>query len=255
MGVMTILDQTSSVFVSVCMPAYNGSKYIQEQISSIIMSCNSWGGDWELLICDDFSEDNTLQIIRSYSETDPNIKVMSNNTNQGVLITVNKLLSSAKGRIIILSDQDDIWFEDRVSHTVNLFLRNRCSAVLCDNILIDGESNLLSSSYPPKILGKTRTGILYNFLRNQYLGCCMALDRAILTKLLPIPHYASMHDIWIGIVASLSSGVFHYNSPLVFYRRHASNVTGLKSASFFQAFYNRIIYVIMVLAATIRHFR
>ena len=243
----------SSDFISICMPAYNGSRYIESQILSIIKSCNLWGDDWELLICDDSSNDHTLEILTRFS--DPRIKVFFNAKNLGVVQTVNRLLHSAAGNIIILSDQDDIWLENRVSDTAKVFRENRCSALLCGNLLINSKSELLSMQYPPKIFGKTRTDLLSNLIRNQYLGCCMALDRCILMKVLPIPQYATMHDVWIGIVAALSAGVFYYNKPLVYYRRHSSNFTGLTSASVFHALYYRLMFIVMVLAALVRSYR
>ena len=237
------------------MPVYNGSKYIDPQIQSIVKSCNCWGGDWELLICDDYSDDHTLEIVTRYSDSNSRIKVLLNPKNLGVVQTVNRLLYSAAGNIIILSDQDDIWLENRVSDTVKVIRAKKCSALLCGNLLINSKSEMLSLTYPPKVFGKTRTDLLSNLIRNQYLGCCMALDRDTLMKVLPIPQYATMHDVWIGIVAALSSGVFYYNKPLVYYRRHSSNVTGLTSTSIFHALYYRLMFIVMVFAALIRSFR
>lgn len=241
--------------VSVCMPVYNGSKYIELQILSILESCNSWGGNWELLICDDFSSDNTLQVVTSFSAVEPRIRILSNNKNLGVVRTVNRLLCSATKDVIILSDQDDVWHRNRVNCTVSAFREERCSVVLCCNQLINSDSQILDKSYPPKIFGKTRTNLLASFIRNQYLGCCMALDRNILDKVLPIPQFSSMHDIWIGIIASLSSGVFYDDRTLVYYRRHSSNVTSLTTRSLAHAFYHRVTYIAMIFAALIRLYR
>ena len=100
--------------ISVCMASYNGSKYIKNQIQSILIQLNNKD---QLIIVDDCSIDNTLQIIKNFK--DSRIKLIKNNRNVGVVATFQKAMKFAKGDIIFLSDQDDEWLDNKVTFIIN----------------------------------------------------------------------------------------------------------------------------------------
>jgi hypothetical protein len=68
-------------------------------------------------------------------------------------------------------------------------------------------------------------GLLKNFIRNSYLGCCMGFRRELLTKALPFPKRIGMHDIWLGLVAALWYKTIFIPEKLVLYRRHGKNAS------------------------------
>ena len=90
--------------VSVIMPAYNGGKYIAEAIESII---NQTYQAWELIIIEDCSQDNTLEIIKRYLY-DPRIKLYQNDRNIGIAGSRNKAIQMSSGEYIAVQDDDDI---------------------------------------------------------------------------------------------------------------------------------------------------
>ena len=95
--------------VSVVMPAYNAAKYIKEAIDSILAQTYR---DFEFIIVNDGSTDNTKEIILSYS--DPRIVYIENEQNSGICVTLNKGLDAAKGRYIVRMDSDDIALPQRL---------------------------------------------------------------------------------------------------------------------------------------------
>ena len=98
----------NSFSVSVCLATFNGERFIAEQLESILISQIVD----EVLIIDDSSSDATLSIVARY--TDARIRVIRHCENKGVISTFNELLQEASGDIIFLSDQDDIWINDKV---------------------------------------------------------------------------------------------------------------------------------------------
>src|SRR5699024_7644321 len=77
----------------------------------------------------------------------------------------------------------------------------------------------------------SHAGLWKNFLKNSYVGCCMAFRRELLPVILPIPERMYMHDYWIGTAAELCGGVTFIGQPLIGYRRHGGNVTELSHGS------------------------
>lgn len=106
------------------MPVYNAGNYVQQAIESIL--CQSYT-NWELLVCDDNSQDNSLSILESFR--DPRIKIYSNKTNLKKPKTVNKLFGFAKGQYITIHDADDISDPLRFEKQINQL--ESSSAIFC----------------------------------------------------------------------------------------------------------------------------
>ncbi len=97
--------------VSVVVPVYNGEFYLEETIQSVI---NQSFQDWELLLIDDCSKDNSLEVIRRFQEKDQRIRLLLQGKNQGAAEARNRGVSEAKGRFIAYLDADDIWQSDKL---------------------------------------------------------------------------------------------------------------------------------------------
>ena len=91
--------------VSIIMPSYNTANYISESINSVM---NQTYKNWELIIVDDCSTDNTDEIVKKFLK-DKRIRYFKNNKNSGAAISRNKALREAKGRWIAFLDSDDLW--------------------------------------------------------------------------------------------------------------------------------------------------
>src|SRR5699024_344342 len=109
------------ILVSIIMPAYNSGNYIEEAIDSVLKQTYE---NWELLIVDDKSTDNTLNLIKKYSLKDSRIKYTSLNRNSGPAIVRNKAIDMASGDYIAFLDSDDLWFERKLEKQITFIYEN-----------------------------------------------------------------------------------------------------------------------------------
>jgi len=202
--------------ISVCIPTYNGEKYIQQQLDSIFAQATRVD---EIIISDDSSTDRTIEIIKSYN--DNRIKLIENQKFSSSIFNLENALKHARGDYIFLADQDDIWYPDKVKIVLK-HLENY-NLVITDCKLIDENDNTLAPSFFQIV--NSGKGFFKNLIKNSYLGCCMAFDRNLLKYILPFPKRIAMHDIWIGLNAELFSSIYFCNEQLVRYRRHEGNRT------------------------------
>ena len=109
--------------MSIIMPSYNTANYIGESINSVI---NQTYKNWELIIVDDCSTDNTDEIVKKFLN-DKRIKYFRNNKNSGAAISRNKALREAKGKWIAFLDSDDLWVPEKLEKQVNFMEKNNHS--------------------------------------------------------------------------------------------------------------------------------
>ncbi len=211
--------------ISVCMACYNGEKYIGEQLRSIL---EQLGDHDEVIISDDGSSDSTIEIIRSFR--DPRIRILSNpGPDHGVNANFNNALSNARGDIIFLSDQDDVWLPGKVKACMEALQRSGC--VVHDAFITYGNLNITSDSFFKDF--NCRSGFIHNWIRNGYLGCAMAFRRDILDIALPIPeHLPVFQDIWIGSLCAVKSNVEFIPFKGIKFRRHSSTSSITSKHSF-----------------------
>jgi glycosyltransferase involved in cell wall biosynthesis len=215
-----------SMRISVCMAAYNGARYIQEQIASILPQL---GFSDELIIVDDASQDDTVRAILSFG--DKRITLLHNEQNCGVIKSFERALMYASGDLIFLSDQDDVWRPDKIETFRKFFAANPAiTLALSDAKVIDQGGSEVSASWMEE-RGRFRSGVISNFVKNRYLGCAMAFRKIVLKNCLPFPPGAPMHDMWIGLTNELFGRTGFVNESLFNYRRHGTNATTGKHAA------------------------
>ena len=202
--------------ISVCIATFNGEKYIRDQISSILGQLSQ--GD-EIIITDDGSTDNTLEILEDFK--DPRIKIHQNKNRLGPVYNFENALSRASNQYIFLADQDDIWNERKIK-TFKSYLSDY-DVVVSDCSVVDNDLNITNPSF--YTLRKSGKGLFKNFFQNSYLGCCMAFHRQVLKKALPFPPQLPMHDIWLGLVTELFFKSIFIEDKLILFRRHHLNAT------------------------------
>ncbi|MHC4583721.1 MAG: glycosyltransferase family 2 protein [Planctomycetota bacterium] len=202
--------------ISVCIATYNGQRYIAAQLESILkqLSVND-----EVIISDDSSTDNTIDVIKTFN--DKRIKLYENNRFHNPALNFENALKETSGDIIFLSDQDDIWLDNKVKVMAKLL--HSYDLVVSDCILIDEDETVLNNSYFK--LRRSGPGFIHNIYKNSYLGCCIAFKRHILEKALPFPKAIPMHDMWLGMIVELFGKPYFCREQLVKYRRHSSNLS------------------------------
>ncbi len=219
--------------ISVCIATFNGEKYIKRQLSSILSQLSA--GD-EVILADDSSTDNTLDVVRSFK--DSRIHIIDGPNKHSPIWNFERALSKASGDYIYLADQDDEWLPDKIKVTQQYLQNYDC--IVSDNVCINGDGTIISSSFYK--LNKTKSGKYYNLLiKNGYLGCCMAFKRKVLEASLPFPSNIPMHDIWIGNVAAFKYNVKFIPEKLIRFCRHGDNVSTTASKSGYRI-WNRLMF-------------
>lgn len=209
--------------ISVCIATYNGEKFIEAQLESILHQLDS---DDEVIIVDDCSQDRTVDIINGYN--DKRIKLYLNKINKKHVCTFEKAIKHAKKDLIFLSDQDDIWVKDRVKLIKSYFTSTNCLLISSNFSLFDKYQKSMLSRNPLKSKDSQKYlnnifGILFG--KRDYYGCAMAFRKELLEVILPIPSYVKSHDLWIAIAANLLKSNLHIEEITVNRRIHDNNVT------------------------------
>jgi len=210
--------------ISVCIPTFNGEKYLNKQLDSILPQLEP---EDEIIISDDSSSDNTLSIIKSYK--DERIKLLMNNDFKSPAFNLENALINAQGDYIFLSDQDDIWMPDKVE--ICLEKIKGYDLLVSDCVLIDENDTQIADSF--FAINNSKQGFIRNFIKNSYLGCCIVFNRGVLNYVLPFPKGIAMHDIWIGLNTEIIGKPRFISEKLIKYRRHGENITGTSGKSEF----------------------
>lgn len=214
--------------VSVAMATYNGEKYIKKQLDSIVkQTCVPD----EVIICDDCSKDKTVEIVNDYANNFNDIKwkIIVNDKNQGYIKNFINAIKNTNGDIIILSDQDDVWTEDKVQKICNMFLEHDdMMSVHMDYSIIDQNDELISG---PQIgyTEKLRKLRVMDFCRRlNYCGMSSAFRSSLKKDLLSLDvDILPTHDWSIHALAVLRCGMYISNE-IVSYRRYTGNNVALK---------------------------
>ena len=231
--------------ISVCMATYNGARFIARQLESILSQLPC---DAEVVVADDGSTDETLEIIRGFD--DPRIRVLAAATHLGPVYNFQRSLEASRGELIFLADQDDVWHPEKVRRVQEAlafdgkkFPPRGPWLLIHDAALVEGSRGSLPSFDSCGTLKNMwtsrpyRRGVLRNWIRNSYTGCCMAFRRDLLKVALPFPEKLPMHDQWLGLLAERMGGVVALPEILMLYRLHENNATHLvggKSAGMVQ---------------------
>jgi len=216
--------------ISVCMATYNGARWVKEQIDSILAQI---GPDDELIIVDDCSTDNTLEIIKAIA--DPRIKLSQHPKNQGYIKTFERALEQAHGEYIFLSDQDDVWIPGRVEPMVAA-LANGADVVATNLATLDGPDSVTGplGQKDWRLLARDSHHRVGNVLASlvgtmSYWGCAMAIRRSALARILPFPDYLiESHDVWISLYGNMLGKMEHLEIRSLRWRRHDNNTSPRK---------------------------
>lgn len=219
----------------ILMTTYNGAKYLQQQLDSII---NQTYLNWTLLIRDDGSTDNTIEIISSYAKNDKRIRVIKNNTskhgaylNFWTLIKYSKTIE--KYDYYFFADQDDIWNKKKIELMIKYASGQNSKPLMLysDMKIIDGENICIYDSVN-KIMGSGKIKGKSLFFTHGFIwGCSAMINRQLFELVPPFPiddeniNIVS-HDNYYGKFALLFGQLLFYNKTLIMHRRHDSNTTG-----------------------------
>lgn len=219
---------TDKPFVSILMAVYDPDlKWFEEQLKSID---NQDFSDMELLICDDCPNSPLDEkLVAECLKKIPYVLVR-NEENLGSNKTFERLTELGHGKYFSYCDQDDVWHSDKVSRMVGVLEKTGSPLVCSDLRIIDGEGNLIADSIT-KIRkrhmfldGENLAGSL--LVRNFVTGCAMMIRADVAKSAVPFVD-SLVHDHWLAINAALCGRIEVIREPLIDYRQHGGNQTGI----------------------------
>jgi hypothetical protein len=212
-----ILRYRAGMRISIALASYNGAQFLREQLESFAAQTRLPD---ELVICDDGSSDSTVDIAQAFAaEARFLVRVERNPKNLGLNANFGRALALTTGDTILISDQDDVWYPDKIGSIERALLAEPGKlSLIHDEHLVDAEGKRLEGSF----LGRVRQ-VGY---RDRYFvaGNCTAQRRILLPVLLPFPAQVN-YDAWIALLTDLLGTRIVLEQPLQSYRRHGGNIT------------------------------
>ena len=207
--------------ISLVMATYNGAKYIREQMDSILSQTLKPD---EIIVVDDCSADETVSILHEY-KTRCNIKIYVNSENSGVNRNFEKAISLARGEYIFISDQDDIWFPEKIKMTYEKLLEIEKGGPACvSSMALDVDANLNVQVRNKKTKDSKYEMALYG---NGSQGCSLAFNKKLKDIVLPLSD-KFIYDHYIGVFSCFLGERYTIGKPLMYYRHHGNNVVSGK---------------------------
>lgn len=211
---MQVREDLNDNLVSIIMPSYNASKFIEASINSILKQTYE---NWELIIVDDCSSDNTVELINSIN--DSRIRLYKNEKNSGAAISRNKALREAKGRWIAFLDSDDVWLPEKLEKQLNFMKKNDYAFTYTDyRIRLNGEWLPYVNTAPNKIDKRK----MYNYC---YFSTITVMYDQKRVGLIQIADLKKNNDyaMWLQVIEKVEC--YRYPECLSFYIKHDGSVS------------------------------
>ena len=208
-------QQYEDGLVSIITPAYNAAAYIAETIESVFAQTYT---NWEMLIVNDCSKDNTAEIVQSYAAKDKRIKLINLEQNSGAAAARNTAIQNAKGMYIAFLDSDDIWKKEKLQKQLNFMQQNGYAFTFTGyEHFKETKENIQNQVQIPKSLNYKQA------LKGNQIGCLtVMLDREQIQNIEFENHKHEDYILWLNI---LKTGITAYgiNENLALYRIGNSN--------------------------------
>ncbi|MDR1554798.1 MAG: glycosyltransferase [Campylobacteraceae bacterium] len=201
------------------MPSYNSSKFIAQAIESVLAQTYE---NWEMIIVDDMSSDNSVEIIEKYLQIDKRIRLVKSQKNMGPALTRNRAIKEATGDYIAFLDSDDVWLPNKLQVQIQFMIDNNLSFSYSAYDIIDENSNYLKSFY-------VRDFVNYKeLLKGNIIGCLTAIyDAKKLGKIFMKNIGHEDYALWLDILKKVEYGK-GINKSLACYRIVKKSVSSNK---------------------------
>ena len=219
LGSDTILQKQ----ISIALTTYNGGKYLSQQLDSILTQTLL---PYEIIIVDDASTDNTIDIIHQYIANHNLIKLYQNETNIGIVKSFERAISLCISDYVALCDQDDVWMSYKLQRLIDNIGDNYL--IHSDAVLVDENLQTIELSHFLLNKDKSLTTVCDYLYSNNVTGCCAMISRELIDLALPIPDNFYMHDYYFALIAVRFNKIKLIDEPLLYYRQHSMNSIGAK---------------------------
>lgn len=220
--------------VTVLLAVYNGEKYLEQQINSILSQTVN---DIKIIIRDDGSTDKSPIIIDNFCREYPQklSKIVGEPTGSAKL-NFAELLKYSDDDYIMFCDQDDVWMPDKIEKTLSAMHAAERGGELpvlvhTDLTVADENLNIISNSFFEfQRLNQEKVTLPALLVQNYITGCTVMINRSLKKICGDIPQNCIMHDWWLALVAQLFGKIVCVNEPTLFYRQHKDNQVGAKAS-------------------------
>ncbi len=226
--------------VSVAMATCQGSAHIDDQLASL---AEQQRPPDELVVCDDASEDDTVERVRSFAGRAPfEVRLERNSRRLGTTANFGRAVSLCTGEVIFFADQDDHWLPEKIRVQAGVLEQDpRIGAVLSDGRVVDDARNPLgyglwdAVGFDAREQAEVRAGrATAVFFRHVVAaGTTLAFRASFRPLLLPFPNLRSAHDAWVAFMIAAVSDFALIDQPLIEYRLHGENQFGLRRLGLF----------------------
>lgn len=223
--------------VSIVMPAYNSAEFIKASVLSVLAQSFT---DWELIIVDDASTDNTVDVVEQLQQSDSRIKLIRLEQNQGAAIARNTAITAATGRYIAFLDCDDLWLPDKLTRQLEAMAQHQCALSYSAYHVINESGERLTTFVPPQQVSYG------DLLRTCSIGCLTAMyDTQLLGKVtMPLIRKRQDYGLWLKILKQ-TPVAFGITEPLAEYRQRENSISSnkLKAAQFQWKIYREVEHI------------
>jgi glycosyltransferase involved in cell wall biosynthesis len=221
--------------ISVALASYNGANYLKEQLESVY--AQSLLPD-EVIVCDDCSTDNSIEILNEYKEKYC-LTYFINEKNLGFVKNFEKAISLCSGDYIALSDQDDVWFPQKIEFLYNEMItceiKNPDQPIIVHHDVYIVDENLKNNGIRfLKKKGKVAGLRDLLFGNSKVQGASSLFNRKLKELCFPLPDNVPLHDLYMSYVCACFGIRKLICEPLMLYRQHANNQIGVDSFSIYR---------------------
>lgn len=215
--------------IDILLATYNGQEFLIEQLNSIL---NQSYKDFNLIVSDDNSNDETYKILKEYEKKDDRIKIFKQEKNLGLIQNFEFLLKKVTSKYFMFSDQDDIWKENKIESSINKLKEEQADLVYTDLEIVDENLEVIYPSYwkYKNIYKKVKK---YNnfealYLNNFVTGCTILAKSEYIKEILPLPKTSKfvLHDYWTALIISSKGKIAYVEEATIKYRQHKNNRVG-----------------------------
>lgn len=210
---------TDNGLVSIITPLYNSAKFIAEAIQSVLAQTFT---EWEIIIVDDCSTDNSVEIVDNYQSIDSRIKLIRLETNSGPAIARNRAIEEAKGRYIAFLDSDDTWLPQKLEKQISFMKENKSVLSYAGYQKIDENGNSRGIVNVP-------LSVNYDtMLDSNYIPCLTAIYDSFKLGKIYMPNIMGQdYGLWLKIL-KMGHVAYGINEPLAYYRERKKSFSSNK---------------------------
>ena len=220
----------------ILLSTYNGAAFLEELLRSLAAQSFT---RWRLLVRDDGSVDETMDILKSFQEKNRGrVFILEDNKHLGPKKSFEVLLTKSNAETMMFCDQDDVWLPDKIKNTLTKLKElekdhpGQPVLVFSDLKVVDNDLKIIYPSFWQyiKVKPENSRNIYRLLINNPVVGCTVMINRQAKKAVLPFPEQAVMHDWWMALNVSRKGVTGYLDQPTILYRVHDKNSIGASYA-------------------------